>query len=166
MKIIMTPEDIVKRCLWDSYVYYVLSSAKEGERLLIENEEIEISEKDAFVMGLLKVMETENLIHRFNMNVAEFIINKSSVDKTDDDKQIIILRKRALDHMVEKYLDKFPDYWTPDKMYSSNLKDLVGHVEKFKENLTGLKIYTTEVQNFVNDYYYVKAIKKLLKFNY
>ena len=166
MKIIMTPEDIVKRCLWDNYVYYILGSAKEGERVLKENKEIEISEKDAFVVGLLKIMETENLIHRFNMNVAEFIINKSSVDKKSDGSQIIILRKRALDTMVDKYLDKFPDYWTPDKMYASNLKDLVAHIDQFKEKLEGLEIYTTEVQNFINDYYYVKPIKKLLKFNY
>ena len=73
MKILITPEDIVKRCLWDNYVYYILDSNKEAEKILLENKEIELTEKDAFVIGLLKVMETENLIHRFNMNVSEFL---------------------------------------------------------------------------------------------
>ncbi len=29
MKILIYPEDIVKRCLWDSYTYYILGSEKE-----------------------------------------------------------------------------------------------------------------------------------------
>jgi hypothetical protein len=45
MKIIIQPEDIVKRCLWDSYTYYVVGSEKEAERILKENEEIEILSK-------------------------------------------------------------------------------------------------------------------------
>ena len=39
MKIILQPEDLIKRCLWDSYVYYILGSEKEAQRLLEENNE-------------------------------------------------------------------------------------------------------------------------------
>jgi len=70
MKITITPEEIVKRCLWDTYVYYVVGSEKEAERMLKENVEIEVSERDALVMGLLKIVETTNLIHRFNTQVT------------------------------------------------------------------------------------------------
>ena len=70
MQIKILPEDLVRRCLWDSYVYYVLGSDKDAEQLLKENKEFEISERDALVIGLLKVIETSNLIHKFNTYVV------------------------------------------------------------------------------------------------
>ena len=54
MTIRIYPEDIIKRCLWDNYVYYILGgSDKEAEKILKENTEIEVTEKDALVIGLL-----------------------------------------------------------------------------------------------------------------
>ena len=81
MKILISPEDIVKRCLWDSYTYYILGSEKEAEKMLKENAEVELSERDALVIGLLKVIETDNLIHKFNTYVMEFLTNKSIKEK-------------------------------------------------------------------------------------
>ena len=41
MEIKIYAEDIIKLCLWDSYVYYILGgSDKEAERILKENAEI------------------------------------------------------------------------------------------------------------------------------
>ena len=80
--------------------------------------------------------------------------------------KLILLKKKAFDYMVSKYLDKFPDYWTPDSMYSFNLKELVEYISKFQEKLETLKTEMIEFQNFKNDYYYIKDIKKMLKFNY
>ena len=37
MTITVLPEDLIKRCVWDHYVYYVLGSDKEGEKILKEN---------------------------------------------------------------------------------------------------------------------------------
>lgn len=165
MKILIKPDDIVKRCLWDRYVYYILGSTKEAEKVLLENKEIEISEKDAFVIGLLKVMETENLIHRFNMDVAEYITNKSTIEKIDGD-NLVLIRKNGFDLMVEKYLDKFPDYWKASNMYKVNLNELVDYISEFKSNLNLLDTELIEVQNFKNEYYYIKDIKKMLRFNY
>ena len=42
MKILIKPTDILKRCLWDSYVYYVIGSDKEAEKILTEDQEFEI----------------------------------------------------------------------------------------------------------------------------
>jgi hypothetical protein len=165
MKILITPEDIVKRCLWDNYVYYILESNKEAEKILLENKEIELTEKDAFVIGLLKVMETENLIHRFNMNVSEFLTNKSSIEKLDGESMVLV-RKKPFDLMIEKYLDKFPQYWTPSLSYNHNLKELVKHLEQFKLELEKLEVEKIESQNFINEYYHLKSIKKMLRFNY
>ena len=81
MKIQIFPEDIVKRCLWDSYTYYVVGSEKEAEKILRENKEFELSERDAIIIGLLKVIETDNLIHRFNDYFMHFLNNRSMKDK-------------------------------------------------------------------------------------
>jgi len=77
MKIAITPEDLVRRCLWDHFVYYILGSDKNAEIMLNENKELELSEKDALVIGLLKTIETDNLIHKFNTYVVDFLTNKS-----------------------------------------------------------------------------------------
>ena len=92
MNIKVTPEDLVRRCLWDHYVYYVVGSDKEGERILKENKEFEITEKDALVIGLLKTIETENLIHKFNTYIVDLLSNKSI-----NNNQQTLLRKRTLE---------------------------------------------------------------------
>ena len=33
MKIILCAEDIVKRCLWDTFTYYIVGSEKEAEKI-------------------------------------------------------------------------------------------------------------------------------------
>ena len=81
MTIKIYPEDIVRMCLWDHYVYYIVGSEKEAEKLLKENKEMELSERDALVIGLLKIIETDNLIHKFNSYVMEFLTNKSIKEK-------------------------------------------------------------------------------------
>ena len=73
MTINIKPSDIVKRGLWDTYVYYVVGSEKDAEQLLLKDEEFILSERDAIVIGLLKVMETDNLIHRFNDYITHFL---------------------------------------------------------------------------------------------
>ena len=80
MKIMVKPSDIVKRGLWDTYVYYVVGSEKESEKILAEDKEFELSERNGIVIGLLKVMETDNLIHRFNDYFIHFLSIKSMKD--------------------------------------------------------------------------------------
>ena len=131
MTIKIYPEDIVKRCLWDHYVYYILGgSDKEAEKILKENAEIEVSEKDALVIGLLKVIETDNLIHKFNGYVMELLTNKSLKEK-----ELLLVRKKALDAALDKFVDKFPDYWEPNSGYRKGLLELVEYVENIKNCL-------------------------------
>ena len=98
MTIKIYPEDIVKMCLWDHYVYYIVGSEKEAEKLLKENAEMELSERDALVIGLLKVIETDNLIHKFNTYVMEFLTNKSIKEK-----EYLLVRKKTFDLALDKY---------------------------------------------------------------
>ena len=161
MKILIYPEDIVKRCLWDSYTYYILGSEKEAEKMLKENAEFEISERDAIVIGLLKVMETDNLIHRFNDYLTHFLSVRSIKDKEN-----FLIKKKSLETTIDKFLDKFPDYWTPPINYSNSLKDLVVCINAIKVELEKLEIHKIVDKNVTYEFYNSNNIKKLLKFNY
>jgi hypothetical protein len=162
MKITLCAEDIVKRCLWDTYVYYILGgSDKEAENILKDNKEIEISEKDALVIGLLKVMETDNLIFKFNTFIVELLSNKSS--KVNE---YLLIRKKTFDFAVEKFLDKFPDYWIPNNFYAKSLKELVEYIDTFKVEVEKLEIHKVVDKNITYEFYNSATIKKMLKFNY
>lgn len=162
MTINIYPEDIVKRCLWDTYVYYILGgSDKEAERVLKENKEVTISEQDSLVIGLLKVIETDNLIFKFNTYVIEILTNKSS--KVND---YLLIRKKTFDSAIEKFLDKFPDYWVPSSSYAKSLKELVDYVEAMKVEVEKLEIHKVVDKNVTYEFYNSATIKKLLKFNY
>ena len=161
MKIQILPEELIKRCLWDSYVYYVLGSDKEGEKILKENSEIELTEKDALIVGLLKVMETDNLIFKFNTYIVELLTNKSS--KVNE---YLLIRKKTMDSAVDKFLDKFPDYWTPNSFYIKALKELVEYIDNFKIEVEKLEIHKVVDKNITYEFYNSATIKKMLKFNY
>ena len=160
MKILIYPVDIVQRCLWDSYTSYIVGSEKEAEKLLIENKEFELSERDAIVIGLLKVIETDNLIHRFNDYLTHFLQNRSIKDK-----DVLFIKKKSLETNIEKFLDKFPDYWTPPTNYANSLKDLVVYIDEMKEKIEKLDIIKMTIQNVSYDFYKANDIKKMLNFN-
>ena len=162
MTIKIHPEDIVKRCLWDHYVYYILGgSDKEAEKILRENQEMEVSEKDALVMGLLKVIETDNLIHKFNGYIMELLTNKSLKEK-----EMLLVRKKTFDAAVDKFVEKFPDYWEPNSLFRRGLEDLVVYVENIKKEVDCLEICKIVDKNVTYEFYNSNAVRKLLKFNY
>lgn len=161
MQIKVYPEDLIKRCVWDHYVYYVLGSDKDAEQLLKENAEFEISERDALVIGLLKVIETSNLIHKFNTYVVEFLTNKSINQGKD-----VLVRKKGLESSVDKFLDKFPDYWIPNAEYKKSLTELVDYIEAFKVGVEKIDIVKVTDQFGTHEYLNSNNVKKLLSFNY
>lgn len=161
MKIKICPEDLVRMCLWDHYVYYIVGSEKEAEKLLKENIEMEISERDALVIGMLKIIETDNLIHKFNTYIVEFLTNKSMKEKDH-----LLIKKKTFDIAVDKFVDKFPDYWEPNSVWSNSLKELVEYVELMKVEIEKLEIHTIIDKNITYEFYNSNNIKKMLKFNY
>jgi hypothetical protein len=163
MQINLLPEDLIKRCVWDSYVYYVLGSEKEGERILKENQPMDISERDALIIGLLKVIETDNLIHKFNTYITELLTNKSVHSPQKDN---LLIRKKTFDIAIDKFLDKFPDYWEPSAIWTNSLKELVVYIDKMKIDVETLEIYKVVDKNVTYEFYNTNNIKKLLKFNY
>jgi hypothetical protein len=161
MKILITPDDIIKRGCWDSYVYYIIGSDKDAHKLLEDNEEIDMSENDALVIGLLKVIETNNLIHKFNTYITEILSNKSSKQE-----KTLMIRKKTLDFALEKFLNKFPDYWNPNDYWLVPLGELRVYIDNMKVKIDNLEIHTISERNFVSEFYTTNNVKKLLKFNY
>ena len=160
MRIFVRPSDIVKRCLWDSYTYYVVGSEKEAEKILLEDKEFELSEREGIVIGLLKVIETDNLIHRFNDYMVHFLTIKS-VKLSDD----ILIKKKSSREALDKFLDKFPDYWTPPQNYATALTDLVDYTNQIRERMDTLEVVKANLLNVNYEFYVSSAVKKLLNFN-
>jgi hypothetical protein len=161
MTIKIYPEDIVKRCLWDNYLQYVVGSEKEAEKILRENKEMEISERDAFIIGLLKVIETDNLIHKFNSYIVELLTNKSQKEKDQ-----LLIKKKVLDNAIDKFLDKFPEYWEPNPIYKKSLKELVEYIDSIKTKIEKIEIHKIVDKNTSYEFYNSNTIRKMLKFNY
>lgn len=160
MKITLCAEDIVKRCLWDTFTYYIVGSEKEAEKILKENKEFELTERDAIVIGLLKVMETDNLIHRFNDYLIHFLTVRSLKEKDN-----FLIKKKSVETAIEKFLDKFPDYWEPNIVYKQSLKDLIEYTQDLNSKISKLEIIKMTVQNVSYEFYNTSAVKKLLNFN-
>jgi hypothetical protein len=160
MQIKITPEDIVKRGMWDFYTYYIIGSEKESQELLKKNEEFILSEKDAIVIGLLKVIETDNLIHRFNDYLIHFLTIRSIKERTD-----ALIKKKTLESAIEKFMAKFPIYWKSPINYQNALKDLKVYVDDVSSKISDLEIIQLTVQNITYDFYSSNSVKKLLNFN-
>jgi len=160
MKILITPKDIADRCLWDSYAYYIVGSEKEAERILKENEEFELSERDALIIGLLKVIETNNFIHKFN----DYFIHSLGVKSTKIEGDHVIKLKSLLS-IIEKFKEKFPEYYVPGAFYDNSLKDVNVYMDNILKNIDKLDILKLTDKTGTYDFLTVNSVKKLLSFH-
>lgn|SRR5574344_1929789 len=162
MTIRVKPSDIVKYCLWDKYVYFVLNSnTKEAEELLTKDEEMELSEQDAYIIGLLRVMITTNIVHKFNMYMIECLANKST--KEDD---VLYIKKKIFEYAIDTFMSNFPSYYHYDVVWQKAIDDCEKYIADLKENIKTLKVYSATDDNVETEFYSVNNVKKLLKFNY
>lgn len=159
MQIIVTPNDIIQRCLWDKYKKFCLyeKDEKEIEKMVENNKPISLSENDAYVIGLLKVIDTDNFVHRFNEDIIDYLQIKSSIVNDD-----LYINKASISKFINIYLDKFPDYYKPNMNYKKGIDDLVDYVTDIKINMDKLEAIPIKNKDKVLYYYISKDIKKLL----
>lgn len=146
MKILVTPKDLIERCVWYEYEFYILKDMplEERKRIIRENKEFEISERDAFVIGLTKVIYTDNLNHKFNEYVESILKNKSFEHSVNDTRKFI--NKNLIISEVSKFMNKFPSAYEPNAHWKAQIETTSQYVENIKEKIAKLPI--TVVQEY------------------
>jgi hypothetical protein len=77
-----------------------------------------------------------------------------------------LIRKKALEIFVDKFLDKFPDYWIPNSVYKQSLSELVDYIDDFKIKIEKLDVQKVSDQFGTYEFVVSNNVKKLLSFNY
>lgn len=111
MKILITPSDLIKRFVWDQYVEYVLDGKNTADinKIIKDDEEFEISEDDAFVIGLTNVVYTTEVIYKFKQFLREILDNKNF----EQDNRLYI-NKQFLLNSIQDFKNKIPKGWISD----------------------------------------------------
>jgi hypothetical protein len=137
MIITIKPEDIIKRCLWTDYRRFALKNLTEEEinEIIEKNEPTVISEDVAYVIGLLKCIETDNLIHRFNQYLLEDLQIKSNLYEDS-----LYINKNVINKDVLSFKYRFPEAYKTDKNYLLAIKDVVEYIDILKERMDTLTI--------------------------
>lgn len=160
MIITIQPDDIIKRGLWSDYKRFVLKDKTEEEiKTIVEkNEPTVIDEDSAYVIGLLKVIESENIIHRFNQHIVESLQIKSNIfDNT------LFINKNVIQREIVSYKLRFPSYYKPNVIYEKSIKDLFVYVDKIKEQLDKLEINEFSSNDKTYEFYNSNQVKKILE---
>lgn len=166
MDIIIKPDEIIKRCLWSRYRKFVLDKTDENiEEVITKNEPFLLSENDAYVIGLLKIIETDRLTHRFNIDMDDFLKIKSFINVD----RVVINKSSILKEIIE-FKDRFPVDYKPDIVYEksiSELKEWINYIYKRIDELETIpailkdgKTYTCVLSNDVKRILTKKDVKK------
>jgi hypothetical protein len=160
MQILITPEDIIKRCLFTKYKKFVLKDMKnfEIDEWIEDNKPEVISENDAYVIGLLKTIETDNLIHRFRLFIEDFLKVKSTIN---NDK--VIINKSALLKEIIEFKDMFPISYVADKEYQVKIDDMKKFVVEIYEKVDKLEIIEIMMHDKTFTYILSSDIQKMIK---
>lgn len=150
MTITVTPEDIIKRCLWKNYKKFCLKgySSKDVDKIIEENKPFPLSEEDAYVIGLLKVVQTYNLVHRFKQYINEVIEENSTVQKIDNQRKILINRNTLINESLN-FKNNFPEIYNQDETFMKKINEVNEYINNKVKEIEELEVI--EVQKLVNN---------------
>jgi hypothetical protein len=160
MIITLNVEDLIKRCLFSDYKRFVLKDKTEQEiqALVRDNKPIVLSENDAYAIGLLKIIETDNLIHRFIVHMKEMINIKSTIfDKN------VYMSVRIVETELENFKKRFPDYWEADSVYERSIYNLIEFINNLQDQIKTFEIYEFRVKDKKIRYFLSKDVKKMIE---
>lgn len=160
MIITLTPNDIIKRCLWTAYKKFSLrdKSESEIEKIVKEDKLISMDEEMAYVIGLLKVIETDNLTYRFNNHIIDILKIKSTIFNND-----VYISVRVIETELNIFKKRFPNYWKPESDYEKGLTELNQYIERIQKSLPDVVIFEFKVKDRFVRYFSSKVIKKLIE---
>ena len=160
MVISLNIEDLIRRCLWSDFKRFVLKDKSDQEIQLIvkENKQIVLTENDAYAIGLLKVIETDNLIHRFIVHMKEMINIKSTIfDKN------VYMSVKIVENELESFKKRFPEYWVADAVYEKSIEELNTHITKLQALIKTFEIFEFKIKDKKVRYFQSKDIKKMIE---
>jgi len=160
MVISLNIEDLIRRCLWSDFKRFVLKDKSDQEIQLIvkENKQIVLTENDAYAIGLLKVIETDNLVHRFIVHMKEMINIKSTIfDKN------VYMSVKIVENELESFKKRFPEYWVADAVYSKSIEELNIHITKLQALIKTFEIFEFKIKDKKVRYFQSKDIKKMIE---
>jgi hypothetical protein len=156
----MTPEDIVKIGCWDMYTKYI-SKNDDPKEILSLNEEFELTEKDALVIGVLKNVRTPHLVHRLNRYMEDVLKNKSTTHKGSPYVQL-----KTVLSSLDAFMEKYPGYWVPDFEYQEGLTMVKAYMDDLRTQIGSLEVIEIQMQFGVYSYVNSSQVNKLLNYNY
>jgi hypothetical protein len=164
MQITITPNDIIERCLWTEYRKFCLSDKTETEvnDIVTENKPFIINENDAYVIGLIKIIETDNLTHRFKQHMNELIDIRSIVDEGN-----VYINKSILMKESISFKDRFPISYNPDLSFKKSLEEMNNYINKTVKQFDSLEVVEVKrkIRGQIKKYNCVKSIQvaKIIK---
>lgn len=176
MKLIIKPSDLIKRFIWDKYQHFCLKGKtyKEIDSIILEDKEFQISEEDAFVIGLTNVLYTDHVVYKFKQHLKEILENKSFDNKEeienddDDDDEIyhavkLMVSKQLMIDSANDFLNKIPKVWDITKesnIFQNEINQITDLTKIFIEKINKLPV--TIIQNWPS-IKYVSAKKTINK---
>jgi len=166
MQILITPEDIIKRCLWSEYKRFCLKGKTDDDidQIIKKNKPEILSENDAFVIGLLRIVETPKLIHRFNIDIAELLNIKSTIHKINGEDKVLINKHSLLKEIID-FKDRFPAAYQPKDSYGKAINEVKQYVLKVYEDMSNLKTHQITIKEKLFTFLLSSDVKKILDKN-
>lgn len=160
MQILLKTSDIIKRCLWTEYERFCLKNVSSEKKIqMISNDDsIILNENDAYAIGLLKVIETENLIHRFNIDMEEFLKLNSTINNN-----IVLVNKSSILKEIIDFKNRFPKEFNADLVYVKAIKELNVYIKELYDNINDLPTTTVDKNEKIFTYIQSSEVKKIIK---
>jgi len=140
MKILIKPSEIIERCLWDEYERYCLSKLNKAQinQIILNDEEFEISEKDAFVINLTNVIYTDNVAYKLQQYLKSCVMNKSfEYNKSNYMQKDMILM--SIDDFYKKfpkiYLEHYDNEFTDGLKNIKDINKIISKIQNLKETI-------------------------------
>lgn len=157
MKIFIKPSEIIERCIWDDYTRFALKgkfSREEIRKIIADDEEFEIDESMAFVIGLLNRVYTPNVIYKLNQLLKSNLENKSVIVE-----KRLQINKDLLEDSALRFIKKFPEnFVSKDIEFNINFKQLQDIIDLFVYNVNQLE--TTKFKDV--EMVKCKQVKKII----
>jgi len=148
MIITIQPSDLIKRCLWSDYKRFCLTHLTDDDinKSIQEDKPFIISESDAYVIGLLKVIETDKIVYRFKIFIDELLKVRSNLFDSK-----LYINKNVVMNEVRDFKNRFPESYKPPFEYKLSIEELIKYVDELHINIDELKTF----KKILNDKTYV-----------